>query len=193
MPSIKTPVTFFTQTIHTPALGNFVTDPDTSPTTTKSAVMPSEKTNRYMNPSKPLCVVETQVKTIAKAGAPHGAATIPDVAPSKKTAGYDTPPFLPPPPNFPAHATNRSGAAKGITSNITSPKRSNRFPMAKRAHTLAATVPNKDPVSPATNPMRAYSKAKPNTYDAVRPTVWARVRSSLPVPAKIPAVIGIIG
>src|SRR5205814_8357539 len=56
------------------------------------AVMPRENTNRYTNPNTPLRVVATHVSTAANAGAPHGAATTPDVAPSRKTAGYDPPP-----------------------------------------------------------------------------------------------------
>ena len=37
----------------------------------------------------PACVAATQVKTTANAGAPQGAAMIPEVDPSRKTAGYD--------------------------------------------------------------------------------------------------------
>src|SRR5216117_2399173 len=107
MPSSTAPESFFTHTIQLPARGSPVTVPENSPTTTSSAVMPSENTKRYTNPNTPLRVVATHVSTAAKAGAPHGAATIPDVAPSRKTAGYD------PPPSPPAHWSNRCGAATG--------------------------------------------------------------------------------
>src|SRR2546430_12664224 len=92
MPSSTTPESFFTHTIQLPARGSALTLPEKSPTTTSSAVMPSENTNRYTNPNTPLRVVATHVSTAANAGAPHGAATTPDVAPSRKTAGYDPPP-----------------------------------------------------------------------------------------------------
>src|SRR5690348_17924202 len=98
--------------------------------------MPSENTNRYTNPSTPLRVAATQVSTAANAGAPHGAATIPDVAPSRNTAGYD------PPPNPDAHRMRRSGADTGITSSMASPKIRSKFPIANRAQGLALTVPN---------------------------------------------------
>src|SRR5213078_4766217 len=111
--------------------------------------MPSENTNRYTNPSRPLRVVATQVRTAAKAGAPQGAATMPDVAPSKKTAGYD-------PPDRPAaHASRRRGADSGNTSSIARPNTSSRFPIANRAQGLALTVPKSDPLSPATRPSTA--------------------------------------
>jgi hypothetical protein len=94
-------------------------------------------------------VVATQVSTTAKAGAPQGAATIPEVAPSRKTAGYD------PPPRAPAHAANRRGAATGMTSSMASPEMRRRFPMAKRAQGLADTVPKSEPVIPASTPRSA--------------------------------------
>src|SRR6266545_2678431 len=56
-----------------------------------------------MKPRTALWVVATQVSTTAKAGAPHGAATMPEVAPNKSTAGYE------PPPRLPAHAARRAG------------------------------------------------------------------------------------
>src|SRR6266566_9625150 len=93
-----TPAALFVHAIHAPARGNVDSVPENSPTTTSSAVMPSEKTNRYVKPNTPLRVVATQVNTAAKTGAPHGAATIPDVAPRRKTAGYDPPESPPPPP-----------------------------------------------------------------------------------------------
>src|SRR5712691_3923671 len=128
MPSSTTPESFLTHTIQLPARGSAVTLPENSPTSTSSAVMPSENTNRYTNPNTPLRVVATQVSTAANAGAPHGAATIPDVAPSRKTAGYD------PPPRLPAHVARRGGNRNGITSNITSANTSRRLPMTRRDH-----------------------------------------------------------
>src|SRR2546425_8143278 len=122
------PAARFTHTIQTPALGRPASVPEETPTTASSAVMPSEKTKRYTNPSTPLRVAATQVSTAAKAGAPHGAATIPDVAPRRKTAGYD------PPPRLPAHASRRRGAETGNTSSIARPNRSSRLPMTNRAH-----------------------------------------------------------
>src|SRR5438552_13048905 len=149
MPSSTTPESFFTHTIQLPARGSAVTLPENSPTTTSSAVMPRENTNRYTNPRTPLRVVATQVSTAANAGAPHGAATTPDVAPSRNTAGYD------PPPSPDAHCTTRDGTATGITSSMASAKTSSKFPIASRAQGLALTVPNSDPVSPATRPRTA--------------------------------------
>src|SRR5437879_13455809 len=92
MPSSTTPESFFTHTIQLPARGSAVTLPENSPTTTSSAVMPRENTNRYTNPNTPLRVVATHVSTAANAGAPHGAATTPDVAPSRRTDGDHPPP-----------------------------------------------------------------------------------------------------
>ena|SRR5216117_426848 len=149
MPSNTTPEPFLTQASHAPARGSAVTAPLNSPTPTSSAVMPSENTNKYTNPRTPLRVVATQVSTAANAGAPHGAATIPDVAPSRNTAGYD------PPPSPDAHCTTRDGTATGITSSIASAKTSSKFPIPSRAQGLALTVPNSDPVSPATRPRTA--------------------------------------
>src|SRR5205809_340860 len=97
-----------------------------------------------MNPRTTLRVVATRVRTVAKAGAPQGAATMPDVAPSKKTAGYD-------PPDRPAaHASRRRGADRGNTSSIARPNTSSRFPIAIRANGPALTVPYSDLLSPAT-------------------------------------------
>src|SRR6059058_6496644 len=92
MPSKITPAAFLIRAIHAPARGSAASVPENNPTTTSRAVMPSENTKRYVNPSTPLRVVATHVSTAANAGAPHGAATIPEVAPSRKTAGYDPPP-----------------------------------------------------------------------------------------------------
>src|SRR2546426_7391031 len=71
MPSSTTPESFFTHTIQLPARGSAVTLPENSPTTTSSAVMPRENTNRYTNPNTPLRVVATHVSTAANAGAPR--------------------------------------------------------------------------------------------------------------------------
>src|SRR5947199_442641 len=149
MPSNPTPEPFLTQASHAPARGSAVTAPLNSPTPTSSAVMPSENTNRYTNPKTPLRVVATQVSTAANAGAPHGAATIPDVAPSRNTPAYD------PPVRRPAHCSNRCGADTANTSNMARPNTSSRFPIAKRAHGLALTVPNSEPVRPAMRPRMA--------------------------------------
>src|SRR2546428_10836160 len=135
MPSRTVPESFFTHTIQLPARGSPVTVPENSPTTTSSAVMPSENTNRYTNPNTPLRVVATQVSTAAKAGAPHGAATIPDVAPSRKTAGDD------PPPRPAAHRINRCGAETGMTSNKATAYTSSTSPIANRPHGHALTLP----------------------------------------------------
>src|SRR5207248_5215609 len=149
MPSRIAPAAFLIHAIHAPARGNVDRVPENSPTTTSSAVMPSEKTNRYVKPNTPLRVVATQVSTAANAGAPHGAATIPDVAPSRKTAGYD------PPPNPAAHCVTRDGTATGNKSSMASAKKSSRFPITSRAQGLALTVPNNDPLSPAMSPSTA--------------------------------------
>src|SRR2546428_2937529 len=146
MPSSTVPESFFTHTIQLPARGSPVTVPENSPTTTSSAVMPSENTNRYTNPNTPLRVVATQVSTAAKAVAPHGAPTIPDVAPIRKTAGYD------PPPRPAAHRIKRCGAETGMTSNMASANTSSTVPIPNRAHGLALTVPKSDPESPAMRP-----------------------------------------
>src|SRR6266516_2609523 len=122
MPSNTTPEPFLTQASHAPARGSAVTAPLNSPTPTSSA---------------------------ANAGAPHGAATIPDVAPSRNTAGYDAP------PSPEAHCTTRDGTATGITSSMASAKTSSRFPIPRRAQGLPLTVPNSDPVSQAPSPRPA--------------------------------------
>src|SRR2546425_4688735 len=147
------PAARFTHTIQTPDFGRAASVPETIPTTASSAVMPSEKMNRYTNPSTPLRVAATHVSTAANAGAPHGAATIPDVAPSRKTAGYRPPP--PPAPRLPAQARRRRGADTGNTSSMASPNSSSRFPVANCTHGFDATVPNNDPDSPASRPTRA--------------------------------------
>src|SRR2546425_11692809 len=101
MASITTPAPFLIHTIHFPERGSRARVPDETPTATSSAVIPNENTNRYTKPSTALCVVATQVSTTPKAGAPHGAATIPEAAPIRNTAGYD------PPPRLPAHCSSR--------------------------------------------------------------------------------------
>src|SRR3989442_15049167 len=123
MPSSTTPESFFTHTIQPPARGSAATLPENSPTATSSAVIPSENTNRYTKPNTPLRVVATQVNTAANAGAPHGAATIPDVAPRKKTAGNE------PPPSPDTQRTRRSGAAIGITTTMASANATRSFPI----------------------------------------------------------------
>src|SRR5690606_34325690 len=93
--------TRFTHTIHCPLLGSADSVPALSPIATSSAVIPSEKTNRYVKPHTALRVAATQVSTAANAGAPHGAATSPDVAPSSSAAPGE------PPPSLPAHCSTR--------------------------------------------------------------------------------------
>src|SRR3989442_4893806 len=95
MSSRTTPAAFLIHDIHAPARGNAASAPEKKPTTTSTAVMPSENTNKYTKPSTALRVVATQVSTAANAGAPHGAATRPDVAPRRNTAGKEPPPRLP--------------------------------------------------------------------------------------------------
>src|SRR2546428_11298763 len=99
MSSRTTPATLLIHNIHAPARGSAASAPEKKPTTTSRTVMPSENTNKYRNPSTALRVVATQVRTAANAGAPHGAATSPDVAPRWNTAGQE------PPPRLPGHAT----------------------------------------------------------------------------------------
>src|SRR5213594_3221244 len=65
-----------------------------------------------MKPSVALRVVATHVSTAANAGAPHGAATIPEVAPSRNPPEYD------PPVRRPAHCCSRSGAAAAHSSDV---------------------------------------------------------------------------
>src|SRR5712691_7676341 len=149
MSSRTTPAAFLIHDIHTPARGSAASAPEKKPTTTSSADMPSENTNRYRNPSTALRVVATQVSTAANAGAPHGAATNPEVAPRRKTAGYD------PPPRLPAQAASFAGSRTGMTSSIASAKTSSRLPMMSRAQKLAPIVPNNDPVIPAIMPSSA--------------------------------------
>src|SRR3989442_15222739 len=94
---------------------------------------------------------------------------MPDVAPSKKTAGYD-------PPDRPAaHASIRRGADSGNTSSIARPNTSSRFPIANRAQGLALTGPERDPLSPATRPSTALKSARPLAYVSVSRTARVRV------------------
>src|SRR6266513_598861 len=111
MISRTTPAAFLIHAIHAPARGSAAIAPENNPTTTSSAVIPNEKTNRYRKPRTPLRVVATQVSTAANAGAPHGAATRPDVAPSKNTAAYD------PPPRPPTQVMSLTGSRTAITSS----------------------------------------------------------------------------
>src|SRR5207249_2563290 len=136
MSSRTTPAAFLIHDIHAPARGSAASAPEKNPTTTSRTDMPSENTNRYRNPSTALRVVATHVSTAANAGAPHGAATSPDVAPRRKTAGYE------PPPRLPAQAERRAGSRTGMTSSSASAKTSSRFPMANRAQGRALTGPN---------------------------------------------------
>ena len=94
----------------------------------------------------PAPVAATHVSTTAKAGAPHGAATTPDIAPITKTAPYE------PPSVSLARWRSFLGTGTGITSSIAKAKRISRFPMAASAHGLALTVPKSWPVTPAMAP-----------------------------------------
>src|SRR5438093_13328445 len=114
MAGTTTPAAFLIRDIHAPAAASAARAPGRNPTTTSRADMPSENTNRYRNPSTALRVVATQVSTAANAGAPHGAATSPDVAPRRNTAGYE------PPPRLPAQAERRAGSRTGMTSSSAS-------------------------------------------------------------------------
>src|ERR1700682_4880608 len=77
--------------IHLPAPGSAASPPLNKPTATSRAVRPSEKMNRYRKPSHALLVVLTKVRTAAKAGAPQGAATSPEVAPRANTPPIESP------------------------------------------------------------------------------------------------------
>ena len=121
-----TPAAFLIHPVHRPAFGMAARNPEERPTAMSRAVIPSEKTKRYVNPHTGLApALPTQVSTAPNAGAPHGAATRPLVAPIR-----NTPPRLPPPKRL-AQALTRSGAVKLTTSNIPSAKSSSRFPNAK--------------------------------------------------------------
>src|SRR5918911_3932908 len=98
-----------THTIHTPAGGSRVSDPDDNPTTTSSVHMPNENTNRYTNPSAALCVVATHVSTAAITGAEHGAATSPDSAPMT-----NAPAMRPPAPAVAARDISALGSRTGM-------------------------------------------------------------------------------
>src|SRR2546430_16451908 len=115
MSSRTTPAVFLIHAIQTPARGSVESPPENNPTTTRSAVMPSENTKRYTKPSRGLRVVATQVRTAENAGAPQGAATSPDVAPSRKTAGQE------PPPGPPALAAGPAGTGPGGTTSMPGP------------------------------------------------------------------------
>src|SRR6185295_18280594 len=118
---MSSPPTFLAHTIHRPDRGSAASVPAKSPTAISTAVIPIENTNRYRNPSPALRVPLTNVRTAAKAGAPHGAATSPDVAPIRNTDPGDRP------PNFDAQATSLAGADTGKTSSIASAARSSRL------------------------------------------------------------------
>src|SRR3989441_10554237 len=92
MSSRTTPAVFLIHDIQAPVRGSAASAPENMPTTTNSADMPSENTNRHRNPSTALRVVATQARTAANADAPHGAAKSPDVAPSSNTPGDQAPP-----------------------------------------------------------------------------------------------------
>src|SRR5438105_8771727 len=139
--------TRFTHSIHSPARGNRVNDPDESPTTTSNVHMPNENTNRYTKPNVALCVVETQVSTAAITGAEHGAATSPDNAPM-----ISAPEYRPALPAVDARASSADGTRTGSTSSMASAARMSTFAIKKYSQGLVLTVPNSVPVSPANNP-----------------------------------------
>src|SRR6476469_7528027 len=109
--------------------------------------MPSEKTNRYMNPSAALFVDDTHVSTAAITGAEHGAATRPDMAPMMKA-----PDARPAVPIVAARVMIPAGSRIGTTSSMLSPARMSTLAMAKYSHGLVLTLPNSVPVSPANTP-----------------------------------------
>ena len=123
--------------------------PEKRPTTTSSAVIPSEKTNNEMKPHTAFCEAATQVSTTVKAGAPHGAATSPEVAPMRKAPPRESA------PSRDAQATTRVGALIGITSSIASAAISSRLPKARYAQGFDEMVPNSVPVRPARRPSDA--------------------------------------
>src|SRR3990170_6108408 len=104
MATRSTPPARLIQRVHFPARGREARLPLNRPTATSSAVRPMEKTNRYRKPSTALPVVLTKVSTAANAGAPHGAATRPDVAPRANTPPTELP------ARRPAHGAKRAGA-----------------------------------------------------------------------------------
>src|SRR5678815_676095 len=87
-----------------PALGMRLSMPLETPTATRSAHIPSEKANRYANPSTALFVVVTHVSTAAITGAEQGAATRPDIAPM-----MNAPENRPPVPAEDARSTTPPG------------------------------------------------------------------------------------
>src|SRR6185436_13943611 len=125
MPSMISPPAFLAHTIHRPDRGSEASVPAERPTAISTAVMPSENTKRYRNPNVALRVPLTNVRTAAKAGAPHGAATRPDVAPIRNTDPADCP------PNLDAQATSFAGADTGNTSSIARAARRSRLPIVK--------------------------------------------------------------
>src|SRR4051812_31131214 len=139
--------TRFTHTIHIPARGSRAIAPDDSPTTTSSVHIPSEKTNKYRNPSAADFVDETHVRTAAITGAEQGAATRPDIAPM-----VNAPEARPAVPALLARSRSRVGTRTGSTSNIARAAMSSRFAMAKYNHGLVLTDPNSVPVMPAKSP-----------------------------------------
>src|SRR2546425_1155000 len=134
MSSRTTPATFLIHDIQAPARGSAASAPENTPTTTSSADMPSENTNRYRNPSTALRVVATQVRTAANAGAPQGAATSPDVAPSRNTAGEEPPPRRPPP------AESRTGGRAGVTASNRGAETRRRVPLLSHGEIITLSV-----------------------------------------------------
>src|SRR3954464_14587688 len=180
----STPPARFTTSSHGPDRGSAAIPPLTNPTTTSRPVNPSENTNKYRKPSQELPVVLTKVNTAAKAGAPHGAATRPEVAPRKNT------PVTVPASMREIHAFSRAGTLMVKTSNRASPNTSSRLPIANRAQGLELTAPKRLPDSPASSPSSEYTSARPTTYASVRLTVRPRERgAAAPAPLKIPAVM----
>src|SRR5918996_2786104 len=173
--------------VHLPDRGSAASPPLNSPTATRRAVSPSEKTNRYRKPRAALRVVLTKVRTAANAGAPHGAATNPEVAPNANTPPTESPLILP------TIAATLSGRAMVKTSKSARPHTSSRLPMSRSVQGLELTLPNKVPVRPARRPSREYTRASPTTYASVSAIVRERDRLVPTLPPRIPAVIGIMG
>src|SRR5689334_7441828 len=137
----------FTHTIHMPARGRRAIVPDPTPTTTNSVHIPSENTNKYINPSAALFVDATHVSTAAITGAEQGAATSPDSAPIAN-APESRPPF----PVFAAHSSVVLGTRIVTTSSMASAANSRTLAMIRYNHGLVLTDPKSVPVIPANSP-----------------------------------------
>src|SRR3954453_10105662 len=187
MSSSSTPAARQVHWVDLPALGKDAGTALETPPATSSAVSPSENTRRYANPRHPLPVAATKVRTAANAGAVQGAATNPEVGPSRKGPREE------PPAKPAAQPESRTGAFTVKTSKTARPNTSSRFPIRSRAQGLELTAPNRVPLSPATTPSVEYTRASPIAYVRLSRTARPRLTPAVPAPPRIPAVIGIIG